>query len=86
MIFLKNILCFSILFIIHDVGAQTNLLDNGDFESSCSGLGNWICMGGCTLTPNGDARTGSLSMQVSDRFGTFTPGKTVAPLQNCGVW
>ncbi|XP_060597011.1 uncharacterized protein LOC132750936 isoform X2 [Ruditapes philippinarum] len=24
-------------------------------------------MGGCTLTPNGDARTGSLSMQVSNR-------------------
>ena len=39
---------------------------------SCSYIGDWICMGGCAVAPSGDARTGSLSMHVYNRFDVFS--------------
>ena len=47
--------------------AQTNLLVNGDFESSDYN-GNWYCKGGCTLTPDNDAYSGVGSVRVSNRY------------------
>ncbi|WAR12255.1 hypothetical protein MAR_026435 [Mya arenaria] len=47
------------------IDAQTNLLQNGDFENT-NYAGNWYCQS-CTMAPSNDAYHGSHSVKISNR-------------------